>query len=79
MLCRNDVVWPQRNRAVPMLGHITSSYWSANLRRSFGLALVEGGCARIGEWAWAPLADKTIRVRIVEPVFWDKEGVRQRA
>jgi sarcosine oxidase subunit alpha len=70
---------PQRNQAVPMLGHVTSSYWSANLGRSFGLALVKGGRARIGESAWAPLADKTIRVRIVEPVFWDKEGVRQRA
>ena len=37
------------------------------------------GRARIGEAAWAPLANHTIRVRIVEPVFWDKEGVRQRA
>jgi sarcosine oxidase subunit alpha len=70
---------PRRNHAVPMLGHVTSSYWSANLGRSFGLALVKGGRARIGESAWAPLADKTIRVRIVEPVFWDKEGARQHA
>jgi sarcosine oxidase subunit alpha len=70
---------PQRDRPVPMLGHVTSSYWSANLGRSFGLALIRGGRARIGQWAWAPLANKIIRVRIVEPMFWDKDGVRQRA
>jgi hypothetical protein len=28
---------------------------------------------------WAPLSNRIIRVRIVEPMFWDKEGVRQRA
>ena len=62
-----------------MLGHVTSSYWSASLARAFGLALVKGGRARIGEWVWAPLETRTIRARIVEPVFWDKEGARQRA
>ena len=70
---------PQRNRTVPMLGHVTSSYFSANLDRSFGLALVKGGRARIGEWVWVPLEDETLRARIVAPVFFDPEGVRQHA
>ena len=34
---------------VPMLGHVTSSYRSADLDRPFALALVKGGRARIGE------------------------------
>jgi sarcosine oxidase subunit alpha len=70
---------PQRNRAIPMLGHVTSSYFSANLDRSFGLALLEGGRARIGEWVWVPLEDETLRARIVAPVFFDSDGARQHA
>jgi sarcosine oxidase subunit alpha len=70
---------PRRGHAVPMLGHVTSSYWSATLGRSFGLALVAAGRARIGEAAWASAAGRAIRVKIVEPMFWDREGVRQRA
>ena len=36
-------------RAVPMVGHVTSSYRSAALGRTFALALVKAGGARIGE------------------------------
>jgi sarcosine oxidase subunit alpha len=36
-----------------MLGHVTSSYFSPALGRSFALALVEGGGARIGETLYA--------------------------
>ena len=41
---------------VPMLGHVTSSYRSAALGRTFALALVKGGRDRIGERVRAPLA-----------------------
>lgn len=34
---------------VPMLGHVTSSYFSPNLNRSIALALVEAGGDRLGE------------------------------
>ncbi|MBB4303661.1 sarcosine oxidase subunit alpha [Rhodobium orientis] len=34
---------------VPMLGYVTSSYFSPNLGRSIAMALVESGGARIGE------------------------------
>lgn len=63
---------------VPMLGHVTSSYWSPNLGRSFALALIKGGPERLGQTVFAPLAGgRTVRARIVEPVFLDKEGSRQ--
>ena len=68
---------PRRNRAIPMIGHVTSSYWSASLARGFALALVESGRSRIGQWVWAPLESGALRARIVEPVFWDPAGARQ--
>ena len=37
---------------VPMLGHVTSSYRSAALGRTFALALVKGGRDRIGQRVW---------------------------
>ncbi len=63
---------------VPMLGHVTSSYWSPNLGRSFALALIKGGPERLGQIVFAPLAGgRTVKARIVEPVFLDREGSRQ--
>jgi sarcosine oxidase subunit alpha len=41
------------------------------------MALVEDGRARLGETLQFPLIDKVVRARIVEPVFYDKEGARQ--
>ena len=41
---------------VPMLGHVTSSYRSAELGRTFALALVKGGRYRIGERRLRPVA-----------------------
>ena len=59
------------------LGHVTSSYWSPNLGRSFALALVAGGRARLGTVVYAPFDGNAAAVRIVEPVFWDKKNERQ--
>jgi sarcosine oxidase subunit alpha len=61
------------------IGHVTSSYWSPNLERSFALALVSGGRARIGTSASVPTETCVVRVEIVDPVFVDKEGARQNA
>ena len=38
---------------VPMLGHVTSSYFSPNLGRSIAMALVTNGRSRIGDRLWA--------------------------
>ena len=63
---------------VPMLGHVTSSYWSACLNSSIALALVKDGRRRMGEKVEVPLADgRILRAEIVKPVFWDAEGARQ--
>jgi sarcosine oxidase subunit alpha len=65
--------------AIParMLGHVTSSYRSAALGRTFGLALIAGGRDRIGRTLHAPLADRTVAVEVTEPVLYDKEGSRR--
>ena len=64
---------------LPMIGHVTSSYWSPNVGHSIALALVKGGRARLGQTVYAPLARRTVACRVVEPVFFDKEGERLRA
>jgi sarcosine oxidase subunit alpha len=68
------------HQSVPMtmIGHVTSAYWSEALQRPFALALVAGGRARLGKVLYVPLADRTVAVRVVEPVFYDKPGERLR-
>jgi sarcosine oxidase subunit alpha len=62
---------------VPMEGHVTSSYRSAILDRTFALALIKNGRNRLGETLLAPLGDRTIAATVTEPVFYDKEGARR--
>ncbi len=60
-----------------MIGHVTSSYWSAALGHSIALALVENGRGRKGDTVYVPLEDgKTVAAEIVDPVFYDPEGSR---
>ncbi len=61
------------------VGHITSSYYSPNLGRSFAMGLVKDGLNRMGESFEVPLMSGAVeRVTITEPVFFDKEGERSR-
>jgi sarcosine oxidase subunit alpha len=63
---------------VPMLGHVTSSYFSAFLGRSIALALVKDGRKRMGDKVEVPLVGgRVLRATIAEPIFLDKEGARQ--
>ena len=62
---------------VAMIGHVTSSYESAVMGRTFGLALVRGGRSRIGETIYAPLLDRTVAVELVDPIIFDAEGARR--
>jgi len=59
-----------------MIGHVTSSYFSANLGRSIALALVEGGRGRHGEPVTVPLERVVVSARITEPRFFDPDGER---
>ncbi len=62
---------------VPMLGHVTSSYYSAALGRTFALALVRSGRDRLGETVYAPVGDRVLAATVTEPVFYDKESTRR--
>jgi sarcosine oxidase, subunit alpha len=64
------------NAPLPMLGHVTSAYWSETLRRPVALALLSGGRARVGQTLYVPMADRTIAVRVTDPVCYDREGRR---
>ena len=59
-----------------MIGHVTSSYFSANLGRSIALALVEGGRRRHGDKVMVPLEREVVPARVTEPRFFDPEGTR---
>ena len=59
-----------------MIGHVTSSYYSANLGRSIALAVVMDGHNRMGETIHAPMLGKTISAEITDPVFFDPKGER---
>jgi sarcosine oxidase subunit alpha len=62
---------------VPMLGHVTSSYRSAELGRPFALALVKGGHARIGETLHVPVDGRLVSVEVTRSVLVDPEGARR--
>ncbi|WP_446665993.1 2Fe-2S iron-sulfur cluster-binding protein [Flexivirga sp. B27] len=62
---------------IPMIGHVTSSYRSEALDRTFALALVRDGRSRIGEEVMASFDGKFFPVQIAEAVVYDKEGARR--
>jgi sarcosine oxidase subunit alpha len=57
-----------------MLGHVTSSYFSATLGRSIALAMVTS--AERGKRLYAPMPGRVIEVDVVDPVFYDPKGER---
>ena len=58
------------------LGWVTSAYLSPTLQRSFALALIADGRNRLGEVLFATTMEAAKPVKLVEPVFYDKEGRR---
>ncbi len=59
-------------------GRVTSTYHSANLGRGIAMGLVHRGPERMGEVLEFPKVDGTVvKAKIVEPVFYDKEGTKQ--
>ncbi|MEH6442262.1 MAG: sarcosine oxidase subunit alpha [Oceanospirillaceae bacterium] len=68
------------NQAIPMtmLGHVTSSYYSACLGHSIAMAYIRNGHNRMGETVFYPQADGTsIEAQICSPIFLDPKGERQ--
>ena len=69
---------PQAPLPRPMLGHVTSSYYSANLERSIALGLVKGGHSRMGDKVYVQnFGGDSVRARVSNPVFYDPDGERQ--
>ncbi|MFT4509532.1 sarcosine oxidase subunit alpha family protein [Caballeronia sp. 15711] len=69
---------PFTGDTAPMLGHVTSSYFSPILKRSIAMAVIKGGLDKIGESVMIPLANgKQMPAKITSSVFYDSEGARQ--
>jgi sarcosine oxidase subunit alpha len=65
---------------VPMVGHVSSSYYSACCGHSIAMALVKNGRQRMGETIYAPLSDgRVLKATITQPLFYDKEGAKPNA
>ncbi len=64
---------------IEMLGHVTSSYYSPNLKKSIALAVVKGGKNMMGEKLIIPMENKSINVTIADPIFLDKENKKLNA
>lgn len=67
---------PDETIPMSMIGHVTSSYWSATLGRSIALALVKAGRRRMGETVHVPMPERTFAATVVPAVFFDAEGSR---
>ncbi len=76
-LVERDAKLTQPTTPVPMEGFVTSSYLSPALGRSFGMALIKNGRARIGEELSAFVDGKLVDVVVGETVLFDSEGSRR--
>ncbi|PJE26089.1 Aminomethyltransferase [Pseudooceanicola marinus] len=64
----------QRN----MQGRITSTYYSPTLKKGIAMALLKGGLSRAGETVEVTrLGTTPVAAKVVEPVFYDKDGEKQ--
>jgi len=59
-----------------MLGHVTSSYRSAERGRSIAMAVVRSGAQRQGQRLYAFVRGRVIPVKVVSSVFVDPKGER---
>ena len=72
----SQLVEVETSLPMPMVGHITSSYYSPNLGRSIALALVKSGTKKKGVKLIVPTLNKSVEVEITNPVFIDPENER---
>ena len=72
----SQLVEVETSLPMPMVGHITSSYYSPNLGRSIALALVKSGTKKKGVKLIVPTLNKSVEVEITNPVFIDPQNER---
>ena len=59
-------------------GRVTSTYYSPTLKRGIAMGLVLNGPDRMGDVIDIPKVDGTvIKAKIVDPIFYDKDGEKQ--
>ncbi len=70
---------PNAPLPMPMLGQVTSSYYSPSLGKSIAMALLKGGHKMMGETVYIPMlgGGKPIKATVTDTVFYDKKGERQ--
>ena len=56
---------------MPMIGHVTSSYFSPNCGRPIAMALIKSGRDRMGQTVYIPLKNKSIAATITSVNFLD--------
>ena len=66
----------KKNPPIDMLGHVTSSYFSPNLKKSIALAVIKNGKNLKGKKLYIPMKKKVIEVTVSDTIFLDKEGRR---
>ena len=74
-----QIVLDLEKSPVEMLGHVTSSYYSPNLKKSIALGVLRGGKNMMGQKLIIPMENKKINVTVADPVFLDKENKRLNA
>ncbi len=58
-------------------GRVTSTYHSPTVKRGIAMGLIRGGMDRVGEVVeFTKMEGGTVKARVVDPVFYDKEGAR---
>lgn len=70
---------PNHAIPMPMIGHVTSSYSSANCGRSIALALIADGRARMGQRLYVTTLSGFTTATVCEPAFFDPQGGRVHA
>ena len=56
-------------------GRVTSTYYSPTLNRGIAMGLIHGGLDRIGDIVeFNTVTGGRVKARVVDPVFYDKEG-----
>ena len=68
-----------KKKPIDMLGHVTSSYYSLNLKKSIALAVIKGGKNMKGKKLIIPMENKNISVTVSDFIFLDKENKRLNA
>ena len=74
-----QIVKNLNTKPIEMLGHVTSSYYSPNLKKSIALAVVRSGKNMKGQKLIVPMESKNINVTVSDFIFLDKDNERLNA